>query len=171
VGWHPELAIAVMSPAAEEARRILRGYFDDVASRYYGRAATGDEIAAAMSEDPSDDLVPPTGLLLVAQGKGDVLGCAGLRLLPVMPPRSLASSWFPQLAAWGSAPGSLTVWRSTHADTGYPRCDWTPAVTSSKHGGYTRVTAIGKLPRSIAALMPITGSRRLSPDRDATRFP
>jgi ribosomal protein S18 acetylase RimI-like enzyme len=71
-----------MSPAAEEARRILRGYFDDVASRYYGRLATGDEIAAAMSEDPSDDLVPPRGLLLVAQDKGDVLGCAGLRLLP-----------------------------------------------------------------------------------------
>jgi GNAT superfamily N-acetyltransferase len=81
VGWYPELAIAVTSPAAEEAQRILRAYFDDVASRYYGRPATGDEIAAAMSEDPSDDLAPPCGLLLTAQEKGDVLGCAGLRLL------------------------------------------------------------------------------------------
>ena len=66
VAWYPELAIAVTSPAAEEARRVLRAYFDDVASRYYGRPATGDEIAAAISEDPSDDLVPPGGLLLVA---------------------------------------------------------------------------------------------------------
>ena len=82
VGWNPEVAIAVTSPAAEEARQILRAYFDDVASRYYGRPATGDEIAAAMSEDPSDDLAPPRGLLLVAREKGDVLGCAGLRLLP-----------------------------------------------------------------------------------------
>ena len=82
VAWYPELAIAVTSPAAEEARRVLRAYFDDVASRYYGRPATADEIAAAMSEDPSDDLAPPRGLLLVAQEKGDVLGCAGLRLLP-----------------------------------------------------------------------------------------
>jgi GNAT superfamily N-acetyltransferase len=78
----PELAVTVTSPAAEEGRRILRAYFDDVASRYYGRPATADEIAAAMTEEPSDDLAPPRGLLLVAQEKGGVLGCAGLRLLP-----------------------------------------------------------------------------------------
>jgi len=35
-----------------------------------------------MREDPSDDLTLPGGLLLVAQEKGSVLGCAGLRLLP-----------------------------------------------------------------------------------------
>ena len=82
VGWHPEFAIAVASPVAEEARRILWAYFDDVASRYYGRPATEDEIAAAMREEPSDDLTSPRGLLLVAREKGNVLGCAGLRLLP-----------------------------------------------------------------------------------------
>jgi len=82
VDRYPELAIAITPPAAEEARRILRAYFDDAASRYYGRPATADEISAAMTEDPSDDLAPPTGLLLVAREKGDVLGCAGLRLLP-----------------------------------------------------------------------------------------
>jgi ribosomal protein S18 acetylase RimI-like enzyme len=71
-----------MSPAADEARRALRAYFDDVASRYYGRQATEGEIAAAMREDPSDDLAPPHGLLLVAHASGDVLGCGGLRLLP-----------------------------------------------------------------------------------------
>ena len=82
VGCYPELDIAVTSPGDDETRRILWAYFDDVASRYYGRPATRDEIAAAMSEDPSDDLEPPRGLLLVAQEQGDVLGCAGLRLLP-----------------------------------------------------------------------------------------
>jgi ribosomal protein S18 acetylase RimI-like enzyme len=82
VGWHPELAITATSPAAGEARRILRAYFDDVASRFYGRPATDEEIATAMREDPSDDLTPPRGLLLVAREKGNVLGCAGLRLLP-----------------------------------------------------------------------------------------
>jgi GNAT superfamily N-acetyltransferase len=79
---HPELAIAVTPPTADSARRALRAYFDDVASRYYGRPATEDEIAAAMREDPSDDLTPPHGLLLVAHQNGSVLGCAGLRLLP-----------------------------------------------------------------------------------------
>ena len=72
----------VMPPTADEGRRALRAYFDDVASRYYGRPATEDEIAAAMEDDPSDDLAPPHGLLLVAHENGDVLGCAGLRLLP-----------------------------------------------------------------------------------------
>ena len=75
-----------MPPAPGQARRALRAYFDDVASRYssryYGRQATQDEIAAAMQDDPSDDLAPPHGLLLVAHENGDVLGCAGLRLLP-----------------------------------------------------------------------------------------
>jgi len=82
VGCHPELAVAVKSPSAEESRQILRAYFNDVASRYLGRPATEDEIAAAMREDPSDDLTLPSGLLLLAQEKGSVLGCAGLRLLP-----------------------------------------------------------------------------------------
>jgi hypothetical protein len=110
VNWQPELAIAVTSPAAEEARRILRAYFDDVASRYYGRPATRDEIAAAMSEDPSDDLAPPRGLLLVAREKGDALGCA---CCPATSLRSPACSWFPRPAAGGLAPGSLTAWKST----------------------------------------------------------
>jgi ribosomal protein S18 acetylase RimI-like enzyme len=82
VACHPEFAVAVKSPAAEESRQILRAYFTDVASRYLGHPATEDEIAAAMREDPSDDLTLPGGLLLVAQEKGSVLGCAGLRLLP-----------------------------------------------------------------------------------------
>lgn len=40
MGQHPELAIAVTSPAAGEARLILLSYFNDVASRHYGRPAT-----------------------------------------------------------------------------------------------------------------------------------
>jgi hypothetical protein len=39
-----------------------------------------DEIAAAMREDPSDDLALPRGLILMAHEEGAVLGCAGLRL-------------------------------------------------------------------------------------------
>lgn len=80
--WYPGLAITAMPPDAGPARRALRAYFEDVAGRYYGRPPTEDEIAAAMREEPSDDLAPPHGLLLVAQENDDVLGCAGLRLLP-----------------------------------------------------------------------------------------
>ena len=70
--WYPDLAITVMRPAAGPARRALRAYFEDVAGRYYGRPPTEDEIAAAMREEPSDDLAPPHGLLLVAQENDDV---------------------------------------------------------------------------------------------------
>src|SRR5580765_8511272 len=74
--------ITVMPPASAAARQVLRAYFAEVASRYYGRPATDEEVAAAMREEPSDDLTPPSGLLLVAVQDGAVLGCAGLRLLP-----------------------------------------------------------------------------------------
>ena len=77
-----EPVIEVAAPDDDAARWVLRAYFDEVASRYYGRPATGDEVAAAMREEPSDDLVLPHGLILVAHEDGAVLGCAGLRLLP-----------------------------------------------------------------------------------------
>ena len=82
MAWNPEPAITVVSPAAGEARQVLRAYFDDVATRYYGRQATEEEITAAMRDDPSDDLELPHGLLVVARLGDSVLGCAGLRLLP-----------------------------------------------------------------------------------------
>ena len=77
-----EPVIAVVPPASPAARHVLRAYFTDVASRYYGRTATEEEIAAAMRDEPSDDLILPRGVLLVASEGNSVLGCAGLRLLP-----------------------------------------------------------------------------------------
>jgi hypothetical protein len=82
VARNAEVVIEVRPPEDQAARWVLRAYFDEVASRYYGRAATGDEVAAAMREDPSDDLARPRGLFLVAREEAAVLGCAGLRLLP-----------------------------------------------------------------------------------------
>lgn len=82
VASRAEPVISPASPASGEARAVLRAYFGDVASRYYGRPATEGEVAAAMREDPSDDLAPPHGLLLIAHHHGTVAGCAGLRLLP-----------------------------------------------------------------------------------------
>ena len=53
-----DLVITVMPPASAAARQVLRAYFAEVASRYYGRPATDEEVAAAMREEPSDDLTP-----------------------------------------------------------------------------------------------------------------
>jgi len=47
----------------------------------FSARTTDAKVAAAMRAEPSDDLCPPGGLLLLARHDGRVLGCAGLRLL------------------------------------------------------------------------------------------
>jgi GNAT superfamily N-acetyltransferase len=76
---HPE--IRAEAPGSAAARAVLTAYFRDIVGRHHRRAATDAEVAAAMRAEPSDDLCPPGGLLLLAWQDGIVLGCAGLRLL------------------------------------------------------------------------------------------
>jgi ribosomal protein S18 acetylase RimI-like enzyme len=71
-----------MAPTARPAAVALRAYYADIVSRYHCREASDEEVDAAMHDEPSDDLVPPRGLLLVACADDIALGCAGLRLLP-----------------------------------------------------------------------------------------
>ena len=73
-----DVDVAPVSPDSAEARLVLSAYFGDLVSRHHGRAATREEVAAAMDEEPSADLRPPHGLLLVARADGAVIGCAGL---------------------------------------------------------------------------------------------
>jgi GNAT superfamily N-acetyltransferase len=61
---------------------LLRRYFADVATSFYGRPATDDEVTAALIEDPSADLAPPTGLFLVARYADAPAGCVGLLFGP-----------------------------------------------------------------------------------------
>jgi GNAT superfamily N-acetyltransferase len=74
--------IAAVLPGSAEGREVLRAYFCEIVGRLYGRAASTAEVDAAMAGDPSDALVPPTGLLLVARRARTTVGCAGLLLLP-----------------------------------------------------------------------------------------
>lgn len=74
-----QVGIELVSPGAARAREALRAYLNEVASRYYGREATEDELEAAIRDNPSDDLVLPHGLFLLAHKANTVLGCAGLR--------------------------------------------------------------------------------------------
>jgi len=60
---------------------VLRDYIDDIASRYYGRPATPAEIDRALTDEPADDLQPPTGAFLLATDGGKVAGCVGVKLL------------------------------------------------------------------------------------------
>ncbi|MEC3979165.1 GNAT family N-acetyltransferase [Amycolatopsis sp. H20-H5] len=65
-----------------DAVGLLREYMTDVASRYYGRPATDAEVDTALAEDSHADLMPPTGVLLVARrDDGSLAGCVGTRLV------------------------------------------------------------------------------------------
>lgn len=55
-------------------------YYADIVGRYYGRPATRMEILDAEAGYPSDDLVAPSGILLLARRGPIVLGCAGMRV-------------------------------------------------------------------------------------------
>jgi len=79
---HAPTVCEVVSPSSARARRALWSYTEDVASRYYGRPATAAEVEASLRDDPSEDLDLPAGLFLVAQQNQEIVGCAGLRLLP-----------------------------------------------------------------------------------------
>jgi GNAT superfamily N-acetyltransferase len=78
----PAIEFSIVPPDTDDARAVLRAYYDDIVSRYYGRQATDGEIESAMRDEPNDDLHPPRGLFLVAIVDDVIVGCAGLRLRP-----------------------------------------------------------------------------------------
>ncbi|EME60484.1 GNAT family N-acetyltransferase [Amycolatopsis decaplanina] len=64
-----------------DAAQLLREYLDEIASRYYERQVTEEELDAALEEHHSRDMVPPTGAFLLARRDGVLAGCAGLRVV------------------------------------------------------------------------------------------
>lgn len=62
-----------------EAAAVLREYYRDIVGRYYGRPPTESDIDAAMAEEPSGALAPPSGLFLVARAPEGAVGCVGLK--------------------------------------------------------------------------------------------
>ena len=70
--------IEALPPSDPRAERALLLFMHEMSSRWLGRPATDDEVAEALREFPSDDFLPPDGLLLVAHRDGAAVGCAGL---------------------------------------------------------------------------------------------
>lgn len=67
--------------ACPDAALLLRDYYDEVASRYWGRPATTEEIDDGLRDDGVDRLAAPTGEFLVGRYDGKPASCAGLRLV------------------------------------------------------------------------------------------
>lgn len=64
-----------------DARLIMREYIAEIAGRYWGRPATEAEVDTALAEDPTDDLVAPTGTFLIARlPDATMTGCVGTRV-------------------------------------------------------------------------------------------
>ncbi|MBK0377344.1 MULTISPECIES: GNAT family N-acetyltransferase [unclassified Streptomyces] len=69
-----------------DASALRRDYYDEVASRYWQRPATAEEIAGGLDGDGADLLAPPTGQFVVGRYGSDAAGCAGLVLTESVEP-------------------------------------------------------------------------------------
>ncbi|MFU8851758.1 GNAT family N-acetyltransferase [Micromonospora sp. SL1-18] len=74
--------VCLTPPDAPDAAILLREYMAEMVRRWYGRPERPEEVTAALAEMPSDDLAPPTGVLLLACRDGQFAACAGLRWRP-----------------------------------------------------------------------------------------
>ncbi|MGH3170097.1 MAG: GNAT family N-acetyltransferase [Trebonia sp.] len=81
------MTIEAAPPDLPAAAGILRDYLGEMISRYYGRPTDDAEINQHLGAGhDSDDLVEPTGVLLLARGtdreaESRPIGCVGLRRL------------------------------------------------------------------------------------------
>lgn len=74
-----DIDVSAVEPTSTSADRAMRAYLHDVASRYYRRPASADELETALAQHPSGDLVAPHGVFLVATvGVDAVCGCVAL---------------------------------------------------------------------------------------------
>jgi ribosomal protein S18 acetylase RimI-like enzyme len=78
---HGAVEISPVMPTSPEAEAVLREYYREVVSRYLKRDARPQEVAAAMDQEPSADLVAPTGLMVLASVDGKAVGCGGVRFV------------------------------------------------------------------------------------------
>jgi GNAT superfamily N-acetyltransferase len=131
---------------------LLRRYFLDIASSFYGRPATAAEADAAMVAEPSDDLVRPGGVLLVGRCGGEPGGCVGLRFGPPGFAELTRMFVLPDLRRRGgasvllaAAEGAARAWgaHTVRLDT---RLDLTEARALYSRHGYREIPAYSEGP-------------------------
>ncbi|MFC8361150.1 GNAT family N-acetyltransferase [Streptomyces griseorubiginosus] len=64
-----------------DATSLRRDYYDEVASRYWKRRATVEEIDQGLVNDGVELLRPPTGQFVVGRYDGEAAACGGLLML------------------------------------------------------------------------------------------
>ncbi|MET7615519.1 GNAT family N-acetyltransferase [Streptomyces sp. NPDC005408] len=66
---------------SSDASALRREYYDEVASRYWKRPATTEEIDEGLAGDGVEQLVPPTGQFVVGRHEGKAAACGGILML------------------------------------------------------------------------------------------
>ncbi|GAB3182859.1 GNAT family N-acetyltransferase [Streptomyces incanus] len=64
-----------------DATSLRRDYYAEVASRYWKRPATSEEIDQGLAGDGAELLAPPTGQFVVGRYGGEVAACGGVVML------------------------------------------------------------------------------------------
>ncbi|MBT2390778.1 MULTISPECIES: GNAT family N-acetyltransferase [Streptomyces] len=64
-----------------DANALRREYYDEVASRYWKRPATPQEIDEGLAGDGVEQLTPPTGQFVVGRYGGKAAACGGILML------------------------------------------------------------------------------------------
>lgn len=75
--WH----LAPEDFSTADATSLRRDYYDEVASRYWRRPATTEEIDQGLAGDGAELLTPPTGQFVVGRFDGQAAACGGLLML------------------------------------------------------------------------------------------
>ncbi|MBD0747115.1 GNAT family N-acetyltransferase [Streptomyces sp. CBMA152] len=68
-----------------DATLLRRDYYDEVASRWYGRPATAEEIEQGLTDDGAERLRPPLGDFVVGRHNGRPGACGGIQLCETPP--------------------------------------------------------------------------------------
>ncbi|MEU9008589.1 GNAT family N-acetyltransferase [Streptomyces sp. NPDC048479] len=66
---------------SSDASALRREYYDEVASRYWQRPATAEEIDQGLSGDGAEQLTPPTGQFVVGRYGAKAAACGGVLML------------------------------------------------------------------------------------------
>ncbi len=77
VAW----TVEAVDPDGPVGMGLLREYYTEIVDRYWGRPQPSEVVDQVLVEEPSHDLVPPTGLLLAASYQGELAGCGGFRVV------------------------------------------------------------------------------------------
>jgi GNAT superfamily N-acetyltransferase len=142
------------TPGDPVAAALIREYFADLTARWWGRPASDADIERALLEEPSGDLVPPTGHFALAYLDGDAVGIGGVRFIDSRTAELTKVFTRPEARGAGAASALLDHLEAVAHDRGRSvirletRAALAEACRLYERRGYRRVPAFSESPYS-----------------------